>query len=387
MRHRLPKTIALLVLVAGASLSAALLGVTPGLPTTTFANPGTLAYTAANGALSISTTPTAMRFDATPTPVVRIFGTAVTRDLAINIRLNPDGTVAGGPAGADLVLRGRITGPDGTVYDGTTLASPLLTGEVLKFGYSDGAIDLYDFVFTPTGGLLLPFYAGKDIAVTVQSDSQNTFAGVFTTNFGGNAKGSLGPVPQEVPQCKGTIGDFVWHDENRNGIQEPNEHGINGVTVTLTPTSPAGAAQTTVTGLSPTGQAGYYQFRDLCQGTYQVTATTPSGYSETISLVPPPDRDSNGSPTTVTLPTRDSSDQTIDFGFTTPCTGTIGDYVWTDLNDNGIQEAGETGQNGVLVQLLDAGGNVLASTTTANSPNTGQPGTTCSTVCVPAPIR
>jgi hypothetical protein len=353
MRHRLAKTIALLVVVAGASLSAALLGVTPGLPTTLFSNPGTLSYTVAGGAFSISTTPTATRFDATPTPVLRIFDSTVTRNLAINILLNADGTIASGVAGDDLVLRGRVTGPDGTVYDGTTLASPLLTGEVFRFGYSDGAIDLYDFVFVPTGGLLLPFYAGKDIAVTVQSDVGNTFAGVFKTNFAGNAKGSLGPIPQQVPQCKGSIGDFVWHDENRNGVQDPNEPGINGVTVTLTPTNPAGAPQTTVTGTSPTGQAGYYQFRNLCQGAYEVTVTTPSGYSETLALVGAPDADSNGSPTTVTLPNRDSSDQTIDFGFTTPCTGIIGDFVWTDLNDNGIQEPGETGQNGVLVQLLD----------------------------------
>src|SRR5262245_60911057 len=136
MRHRLPTAIVLLVLIGGASLSAALLGVTPGLPTTTFANPGSLAYTAATGAFSISTTPTAMRFDAVPMPVIRVFGTSTTRSLTINFRLNPDGTIAAGAAGDDLVLRGKVTGPDGTDYDGTAAASPLLTGEVTKFGYS-----------------------------------------------------------------------------------------------------------------------------------------------------------------------------------------------------------------------------------------------------------
>ena len=34
------------------------------------------------------------------------------------------------------------------------------------------------------------------------------------------------------------------------------------------------------------------------------------------------------------------------------CTGTIGDFVWSDTNDNGIQDAGEPGINGVTVQLF-----------------------------------
>lgn len=45
----------------------------------------------------------------------------------------------------------------------------------------------------------------------------------------------------------------------------------------------------------------------------------------------------------------------------TPPTGKIGDYVWNDLNGNGIQEAGEPGIAGVSVTL---GGAASASTTT-----------------------
>lgn len=42
----------------------------------------------------------------------------------------------------------------------------------------------------------------------------------------------------------------------------------------------------------------------------------------------------------------------------------IGDYVWEDLNANGIQEAGETGIAGVTVNLYDSGGNFVKTTTT-----------------------
>jgi LPXTG-site transpeptidase (sortase) family protein len=42
----------------------------------------------------------------------------------------------------------------------------------------------------------------------------------------------------------------------------------------------------------------------------------------------------------------------------------LGDFVWNDLNANGIQDAGEPGINNVTVHLLDSGGNTIATTTT-----------------------
>src|SRR5206468_11795616 len=36
------------------------------------------------------------------------------------------------------------------------------------------------------------------------------------------------------------------------------------------------------------------------------------------------------------------------------CTGAIGDFVWNDLNHNGIQDGGEPGIPGVTMQLWDS---------------------------------
>src|SRR5262249_10276276 len=47
--------------------------------------------------------------------------------------------------------------------------------------------------------------------------------------------------------------------------------------------------------------------------------------------------------------------------------GSIGDFVWNDINHNGLQDAGEPGVQGVGVTLLDGSGNVLATTTTNSS--------------------
>ena len=52
------------------------------------------------------------------------------------------------------------------------------------------------------------------------------------------------------------------------------------------------------------------------------------------------------------------------FEFDVDCNGAIGDYVWRDLNDNGIQDMDETGIEGVSIELQDGMGNPLASTTT-----------------------
>ena len=54
------------------------------------------------------------------------------------------------------------------------------------------------------------------------------------------------------------------------------------------------------------------------------------------------------------------------------CTGTIGDFVWSDTNDNGIQDAGELGINGVTVQLYQgpvAPANLLQTTITGPVPS------------------
>jgi hypothetical protein len=148
--------------------------------------------------------------------------------------------------------------------------------------------------------------------------------------------------------CAGIIGDFVWNDLNQNGIQDANEPGIPGVNVTLSGTNAYGIA---VNKSFITLANGSYQFTDICQGTYTVTAPTPAGYTATLTGKGTTTTDSNGSPATVTLASDTATDQSVDFGFFKPCTGVIGDFVWNDLNQNGIQDANEAGIAGVNVTL------------------------------------
>jgi len=106
--------------------------------------------------------------------------------------------------------------------------------------------------------------------------------------------------------CAGSIGDFVWYDNNKNGIQEAGEPGVPYVTVTLS------NGKTTKTNLS-----GRYSFEGLCAGTYTVKVKAPFWLRQSQSNAPgsTSSNDSNGSPASVTLTTNASINQTIDFGF------------------------------------------------------------------------
>ena len=168
---------------------------------------------------------------------------------------------------------------------------------------------------------------------------------------------------------QGALGDYVWYDANRDGLQEPGEPGINGVLVNLYASDGITLLATTTTSMGgPNNVNGYYQFTGLDEGTYVVavdSTTLPPNYSPTdVMLGSNPALDSNGSPATVTLASDSSVDETIDFGYVTPCNGTIGDFVWHDLNLDGLQAAGEPGITGVSLSLYDSTHKLIQSATT-----------------------
>ena len=69
------------------------------------------------------------------------------------------------------------------------------------------------------------------------------------------------------------LGDFVWQDDDRDGIQDPNEDGIGGVMVIL---QIPGEASPTNIDTTFTDADGYYYF-DVIPGDYKVLFIPPSG--------------------------------------------------------------------------------------------------------------
>lgn len=138
----------------------------------------------------------------------------------------------------------------------------------------------------------------------------------------------------------------------QNGIQDEDEHGIEGVEVSLT--RPNGTVETTTT-----NSEGKYEFNDLQNGDYVINFKTPEGYTATKSYEGNNSEvDSNGLSTVGTI--KDADNWTLDSGFyKTPSKYSLGDYVWYDSNKDGYQDDDEKGIKGVKVTLKDSEGNTL----------------------------
>lgn len=164
-----------------------------------------------------------------------------------------------------------------------------------------------------------------------------------------------------VDERSASLGDRVWLDKNVNGVQDAGEAGLAGVTVKL---FDAGG---NVVGTTTTGADGSYLFNNLAPGDYTAQVVAPAGYALSGKDRGGNDAtDSDFDPLTgnsgVVNLSPGETDLSVDAGLYQKAS--IGDRVWSDNNGNGIQDAGEAGVAGATVKLLDAGGNVVATTQT-----------------------
>ena len=185
-------------------------------------------------------------------------------------------------------------------------------------------------------------------------------------------QGSATTNPQTL-----AIGDFVWADTNANGIKNPREPGLQNVTVQLYSPGADSLANTgddQLLATTATDANGYYLFSGLSAGNYFVKLPTPNSQwplasSPVVNLDNGVDNDSNGiqpggSGTVVYSPVINlalgnepgnlasgggNQDMTVDFGFTASLG--MGNIVFSDVNNNGLFDTGETGVAGAQLEL------------------------------------
>jgi protocatechuate 3,4-dioxygenase beta subunit len=142
-----------------------------------------------------------------------------------------------------------------------------------------------------------------------------------------------------------SISGRVLVDVNGNGqVDAEDVNGISGVTVKLLD------ADNNQVGQQVTGADGAFTFANLLPGSYTLVETDPAGYVSTSA---------NQLSVTVT-----SGQESRGHAFLDTRNGNIGDFVWEDLNGNGVQDSGEPGLSNVVVRLLDVHGVEVASTLT-----------------------
>jgi SdrD B-like domain len=218
-----------------------------------------------------------------------------------------------------------------------------------------------------------------------------------------------------------SVGNRVWLDANNNGIVDGTEPGIDGVMVELwaadangNPTGAAALASDT------TQSGGYYLFTGRSPGNYVVVVmppapvngvayvsstgangkttgpyeqgsddysatgtnkdhgtllTAPNGLvpagkviSRVIALGPnqASGEDGNATPGRPDTTPDNQSNLTVDFGLFLPAS--LGNLTFIDTNANGKFDGADIGVNGITVVLLDASGNVVASTVSKDRP-------------------
>jgi len=149
----------------------------------------------------------------------------------------------------------------------------------------------------------------------------------------------------------------VWADANGDCIFQVGEVLLSGVKMELlTPTG-------IVVATTYTDANGLYQFTNLAPGEYQVRETQPVGYFDSGEMA--------GSHGGVIL-TNDlisqvllkSGDNAVNYDFCEELPAQLSGKVWADPQGDCNYETGGILLKGVVIELLDGNGNVIATTTT-----------------------
>jgi hypothetical protein len=145
-----------------------------------------------------------------------------------------------------------------------------------------------------------------------------------------------------------TIEGTIWNDQNADGILSGESGVYAGVTLALIDSLGHIVATTTTDG------SGNYTFSGLPDGSFTVDVTDAANFldglwhSQGADQAQATDNSSKADPYSVTL-----SGNTIanaDFGYYGG-PASLGNWVWNDVDQNGVQDSGEPGLAGVVVQL------------------------------------
>ncbi len=254
-----------------------------------------------------------------------------------------------------------------------------------------------NFVFASTS------LTAATYSVTVDATTLSGGASAWSQTFDTDGTGSANVVSNLVLTANGTaradfsyrktgtltVGDTVYRDWNGDSSQGTGEDGIAGVTVYLYEDANGnGTVDSSTDALyqsTTTNSNGIYSFTNVPNGTFIIqvaSKTLPSGLNPTDD----PDTVINGeSRFTVTSGavasiggvTCTTCNLIFDYGYQPIGTGKIGDFVWYDVDADGVQDSGEPGIANITVSLyedtdgdgvLEVGGDdSLLSTTTTDA--------------------
>jgi len=154
------------------------------------------------------------------------------------------------------------------------------------------------------------------------------------------------------------IGDTIFYDYNGNGVEDPNEEGVVGVKIFLIRDVNGNGEYDPLTDIyvdtTITGSAGNYLFENLPANDWIVQMYESSIPHDSYSLTSDPDEvgkcktcDAESSLATDGT----ANDLTLDFGIQLLGSGTIGEVVWIDSDNDLLKSSNEQGLDSVFVYL------------------------------------
>ena len=220
--------------------------------------------------------------------------------------------------------------------------------------------------FDPDGGRVgeqfqvNSYTTGNQGRPTVASDEAGDFVVAWESLGSQGSDTDSVSIQMRRFRITGDVGDRVWEDVNRNGLQDAGEQGVQGVVVELLD----GLGQ--LVQATTTDEDGVYLFKQLVPGEYFLSVTLPElygGFTDQVTGADDSiDSDVNGDGETATFALAAGvSDLDRDAGLVGLF---VGNRVWLDGNENGIQDGGEAGVESVEVTLIDDLGIEVAQTLT-----------------------
>lgn len=266
--------------------------------------------------------------------------------------MNNDGLQSAGEPGVPGVMV--------TLYNnvGTAIAftSTDANGQYLFTGLADGTYSV-GFGNLPAGYEITTQSGTNDLTGSDADRTSGKTTTVTLTFASGGTSRDNRSLDAGLISTRAALGNYVWLDTNGDGVQDAAEAGIPGVTVIL-----YASDGTTVLASTITDQNGKYLFPNLNAGSYVVGFSTIPGSLQFTQQNTPGDNGNNtnsdADPVTgksaVIVLSAGETDLTIDAGVRPAPTATVGDYVWADLNSDGIQDPNEPGIGGMIATLYNS---------------------------------
>jgi hypothetical protein len=149
----------------------------------------------------------------------------------------------------------------------------------------------------------------------------------------------------------GTVSGVKFDDANGNGVRDADETGLAGVTIRLTDAS--NVVRTTTTDAS-----GAFSFSNVAAGAYVVSEIVPNGFTQTAPVAP--GTFAINVTTGQVIANLLFGNRAITVGTET---GSISGQKILDLNANGIFDGIDRGFEGIVLELRDSNGALVATAT------------------------